>query len=883
VSVKTTCPYCGVGCGIVATKTGERLVEVKGDPDHPANRGKLCSKGTHLGETVGLEGRLLSPMIGDAPVSWNVALDAVADGFRAAIDTYGPDSVAIYGSGQLLTEDYYAANKLMKGFIGSGNIDTNSRLCMASAVAAHIRAFGEDVVPCSYDDIEAADLIILVGSNTAWCHPIIWQRIEAARAARGTKLVVIDPRRTETAAGADLHLPICADGDTALFNGLLAEMQRRGLVDQTYLDAHVDVPDGFWDGLHPLHFRREGDIALCHVDTPLSQPSPLKRRGLEETTGLSETDILSFFDLVAAHPKTLTLFSMGVNQSIGGVDKANAIINFHLATARIGKAGAGPFSITGQPNAMGGREVGGLANTLAAHMGFSAEERAAAQAFWNSPGVAPAPGLKAIDLFRAVNEGKIKAIWIMATNPAVSMPDAGFIRAALRKCPLVIVTDIIADTDTAKLAHIRLPALGWGEKDGTVTNSERVISRQRAIFDAPGETRADWSIIADVARRMGYAGFDWKSNAEVFAEFTAMTRFRNDGQRALIVQTPDDYDGMTPVQWGGASPFSRGRFSHPNGRALLVTVAPVVHQRDPDAPLTLNTGRYRDQWHTMTRTGLSPRLSQHRGEPLLEVNPQDASAYGVTDKGLARVVSSKGDAVFRVCVTDDQRPGDVYVPMHWADQMGSTGRANCAVIGPPDPLSGQPGLKKSPVRIAPVNPDWRGFLATQSKPVIAADVLWTSARVAGGWLIELAGYGAIDAEALLPDGDRIESFDAARGTRRIAMRGIDGSLGAALYITRSGRLPDRDWIAAQLGVEAADAPELLAGRPKAAQADRGPIVCVCFDVGTKTIAEAIASQNLSSVESVGCALNAGTNCGSCRPAIKALIENATIAALIPAG
>jgi assimilatory nitrate reductase catalytic subunit len=311
VSVKTTCPYCGVGCGIVATKTGNRTVEVKGDPDHPANRGKLCSKGTHLAETVGLEGRLLAPMIGGTQVSWDAALDAVADGLRVAIDTYGPDSVAIYGSGQLLTEDYYAANKLMKGFVGSANIDTNSRLCMASAVAAHIRAFGEDVVPCSYDDIDAADLIVLVGSNTAWCHPIIWQRIEAARAARGTKLIVIDPRRTETAAGADLHLAIRADGDTALFNGLLAETQRRGLVDQAYLDDHVDVPDGFWDGL------REG------------------------TTGLSDADIQSFYDLVATHPKTLTLFSMGVNQSVGGVDKANAIINFHLATGRIGKPGAG--------------------------------------------------------------------------------------------------------------------------------------------------------------------------------------------------------------------------------------------------------------------------------------------------------------------------------------------------------------------------------------------------------------------------------------------------------------------------------------------------------------------------------------------------------------
>jgi assimilatory nitrate reductase catalytic subunit len=843
VSVKTTCPYCGVGCGIVATRTAARTVEIKGDPDHPANRGKLCSKGTHLGETVGLEGRLLAPMVGDAPVSWDAALAAVATGFRSAIDTYGPDSVAIYGSGQLLTEDYYAANKLMKGFIGSANIDTNSRLCMASAVAAHIRAFGEDVVPCTYDDIDAADLILLVGSNTAWCHPIIWQRIEAARAARGTKLVVIDPRRTETAAGADLHLAIRSDGDTGLFNRLLGEIRRRGLVDYAYLDAHVDVPDGFWDELSG------------------------------GTTGLSEADIQSFFDLVAAHPKTLTLFSMGVNQSVGGVDKANAIINFHLATGRIGKPGAGPFSITGQPNAMGGREVGGLANTLAAHLSFSDKDRATAQAFWNGPAVAQTAGLKAVDLFRAVDDGRIKAIWIMATNPAVSMPDAGFVRAALAKCPLVIVSDIIADTDTAKLAHIRLPALGWGEKDGTVTNSERVISRQRAIFDAPEQPRADWAIIADVARRMGFEhGFNWKRNSDIFAEFAAMTRFRNDGARALSIPAPSDYEMMKPFQWGGPSPFAQGNFSHPNGRARLIKVEALRETHDPTFPFTLNTGRYRDQWHTMTRTGLSPRLSQHRREPLVEVHPDHAAAIGLGDRLFAKVTSEKGASIFRVHVTTDQRPGDIYAPMHWTDTLGSNGRVNRAVVGLTDPVSGQPGFKNSPVRIEAVHTDWCGFLVTRHKPAFAPSLHWTSARISSGWLIELAGQGAIDVDALLPEGNKIEAFDSARGTRRIAVRADNGVLLAALFITRAGQLPERDWIASQLNESSAVAAELLAGRAMTPQAERGPIVCVCYDVGAQTIMHAIANQNLTSVDAVGCALNAGTNCGSCRPAIQALLK-----------
>ena len=847
MSVKTTCPYCGVGCGVIATKSGDRTVTVKGDPDHPANRGQLCSKGTYLGETVGLEGRLLFPMIGDARVGWDEALATVADGLRAAIDTYGPNSVAIYGSGQLLTEDYYAANKVMKGYIGSANMDTNSRLCMASAVAAHIRAFGEDVVPCSYDDIDAAELIILVGSNTAWCHPIIWQRIEAARAAHGVKLVVIDPRRTETAAGADLRLAIRPDGDTALFNALLAEMRARGLVDEAYLAAHVDTPDGFWE--------------------QLSGAPPA------DATGLSLAVIAQFFDLVAAHPKTLTLFSMGVNQSVGGVDKGNAIINLHLATGRIGKPGAGPFSITGQPNAMGGREVGGLANTLAAHMGFADEDRATVRAYWNSPRIAEQPGLKAIDLFRAVDEGKIKVLWIMATNPAVSMPDAGFVRTAIAKCPLVIVSDMMADTDTAKLAHVRLPALGWGEKDGTVTNSERVISRQRALFDAPGEARADWAIIADVARRMGFAGFDWQSNADVFAEFAAMTQFRNEGKRALSIPTPSDYETMAPHQWGGASPFANGRFSHPGGRARLIAVDPLLNGHDPAYPLTLNTGRYRDQWHTMTRTGLSPRLSQHRREPLLEIHPEDALAYGLSDKGLACVSSDKGEAIFRVHVTQNQRLGDVYVPMHWTDQLTNAGRANRAVIGLPDPISGQPGLKNSPVHIAPVESDWRGFLVTRHKPVFAPSLIWISARVPGGWLTELAGKGSIDAASILPGGAQMEAFDAARGTCRIAVRNAEGGLEAALFITRSGQLPDRDWIAAQLGEGDAATPELLAGRPMIAQPDSGPIVCVCFDVGTKIILKAAADRGLFTVESIGDALSAGTNCGSCRPAIKALLES----------
>ena len=853
-AVRTTCPYCGVGCGVKALAGPDRSVTIKGDEAHPANRGRLCSKGTHLGETVGLEGRLLHPAIGGARTSWNAALDAVASGFSDAVARHGPDSVAFYVSGQLLTEDYYLANKLMKGFIGSANIDTNSRLCMASAVAAHVRAFGEDIVPCSYDDLDEADLIVLVGSNTAWCHPVIWQRIEAARKARGTKLVVIDPRRTETAECADLHLPIRPDGDVALFTALLLAMRERGLIDQDYLDAHVSVPDDFWTS----------------VDRP----------DLAGGTDVAPDLLLRFFDLFAACPRTVTLFSQGANQSVEGTDKGNSIINVHLATGRIGKPGAGPFSITGQPNAMGGREVGGLASMLAAHMDFSAESLDRARRFWNSPTISPAPGLKAVDMFRAVHDGRIKAIWIMGTNPAVSMPDAGFVREALSRCPLVVVSDVIAETDTARHAHILLPALAWGEKDGTVTNSERLISRQRRFFDAPGEARADWDIIAEVGRRMGFAdAFAYDSAAAVFAEYAAQTVFENDGSRLLNLRdwsglNKAAFDALEPRQWGGTAPVASGRFSTPDGRARMVaprfaSTAPA----DPRFPLRLNTGRYRDQWHTMTRTGLSPRLSQHRREPQLEIHPGDAAARGVDDGGLVRVRTPQGQSIYRVHVSDAQRVGEIFVPMHWTDLMSSGGRTGRLPDQAVDPVSGQPGFKDSAADVEAWTPDWRAFLVVRDWVGMPNAIYWTRARLPGGWLVELAGDGAIDVDALLPAGGRIEAFDKGRGTRRIAVRDGEGMLSAALFLTRSGTLPARDWIAAQLGAGDGEGPAaLLAGRPAMPAPDAGPIICVCFDVGMKTILGAIATRNLTSVEGVGAALNAGTNCGSCRPAIARLIE-----------
>lgn len=854
--LRTTCPYCGVGCGVAAVRTGPRAVKIKGDRAHPANAGRLCSKGTHLGETIGLEGRLLSPMIGGMPTSWDEALDLVAHRFSETIARHGTDSVAFYVSGQLLTEDYYVANKLMKGFIGSANIDTNSRLCMSSAVAAHNRAFGEDVVPCSYSDLEEADLIILVGSNTAWCHPVVWQRIEAARAKRGSLLVVIDPRRTETAERADLHLQIRPDGDIALFAGLLATMRSRGLLDEDYLSEHVSEPENFWSDL------------CC--------------RDIAGATGLEPDILAEFYTLFADFPRTVTLFSQGSNQSVCGTDKGNAIINLHLATGRIGKPGAGPFSITGQPNAMGGREVGGLANMLAAHMNFSDEECAAAQDFWQSPTIARKPGLKAVDMFRAVHDGSIKALWIMATNPAVSMPDAGFVREALERCDFLVVSEMIADTDTARFADVRLPALGWGEKDGTVTNSERMISRQRPLFEAPGQARGDWEIISDVARRMGFAdAFSYSTPADVFREYAAQTGFRNEGRRLLDISrwaTIDDdhYDRFEPWQWGGASPFADGRYSTPDGRARLIPVAlPSDVQEDGRFPFRLNSGRYRDHWHTMTRTGLSPKLSRHRSEPLVEIHPDDAVVAGIDEGGLARVATPAGQSVYRVAISPAQRRGELFVPMHWSDAMSNSGRTGRLPLQKVDPVSGQPAFKNSPAAISPVATDWTGFLVALEMPEMGFDGYWTRVRAEHGWLVELAGEGAIDIEALLPEGERIVAQDEARGTLRVAVRNSEGRLKAALFLTRSGKLPPREWLLAQLGsADPAEGTELLAGRAAAPAPDAGPVVCVCFDIGAYTIMRAIRDQALTSVEAVGKALNAGTNCGSCRPAIAKLVEEA---------
>jgi assimilatory nitrate reductase catalytic subunit len=557
---RTTCPYCGVGCGVLAERASDGSISVRGDPDHPANRGRLCSKGTALASTLGLEGRLLEPVVEGATTGWDEALGEVAARLSACIAGHGPDSVALYVSGQLLTEDYYVANKLAKGFIGTANIDTNSRLCMASSVAGHLRAFGEDVVPVDYTDLEQADLVVLAGSNLAWCHPVLMQRIRAARAGRGTRLVVIDPRRTATCEDADLHLPLRSGTDVMLFNGLLAWLAETGHVDAPFVASHTS---GLEQALEAAR-AASSDIAAT-----------------AQACGLDAALVERFFLLFAAHQRVVTLFSQGVNQSSAGTDKVNAIINCHLVTGRIGKPGTGPFSIIGQPNAMGGREVGGLATQLAAHLSLAHPgHRAAVQAFWGSPRIAGRPGLKAVELFEAIDAGRVKAVWIMATNPVVSLPDADLVRRALARCPLVIVSDCVASNDTLPFAHIRLPAAAWAEKDGTVTNSDRHVSRQRAFLPLPGSARPDWWIITQVARRMGFAGgFGYEGPEAIFDEFARLTALSRHFGRMLDLTAlaglgRDGYDAMPVTQWPAPArvsrPFADGRFATADGRARFV-------------------------------------------------------------------------------------------------------------------------------------------------------------------------------------------------------------------------------------------------------------------------------------------------------------------------
>lgn len=877
--VKTTCPYCGVGCGVIASLNEEGGVVVKADPDHPSNYGRLCSKGSALADTIGYDGRLLYPEVYGDTENWPNALNLVADKLSSAIRNHGPDSVAFYVSGQLLTEDYYVANKLMKGFIGNGNIDTNSRLCMSSAVAGYKRAFGSDTVPCSYEDLERAKLIVITGSNMAWCHPVLFQRIKKAKKENPDMMVVvIDPRQTASCDIADLHLAIKPGTDLDFFNGLLVHLDNEGETSQDYVDAYTE---GVVEALAEAK-KQSADIA-----------------SVSKLCGLDAEQVEKFYRLFARTERVVTVFSQGINQSSFGTDRVNAIINCHLLTGRIGRPGMGPFSLTGQPNAMGGREVGGLANQLAAHMAIdNKEHQKLVQEFWQSPYIAEEEGLKAVDLFQAVHDGKIKVLWIMATNPAVSMPDSDFVREALKKCDFVVVSDCMRKTDTTAFAHVLLPSQTWGERDGTVTNSERRISRQRSFLPIPGDAKPDWWMIAEVGRRMGFADrFQYDEPRDVFKEHAALSGYQNDGQRDFDISffseiSYQDYDDLEPIQWpvnkssedGTARMFADGQFFTPSKKSQLIAVKSQqpVSTLSAEYPLVLNTGRIRDQWHTMTRTGKSSTLSAHIIEPFVEIHPQDATQFNIENKALVRVSSDKGSIVVRADISETQQKGSVFVPMHWNNQYSSKATIDALVSSNVDPISGQPEFKFSSVNVKPYAAAWYGFLLSRRKLDIEHAEYWALSKARGLWRYELAGNETAEnwsdcARSLLctesDDVNWIEYFDQASQRYRAA-RIENNHLESCIFIGPDTGLPERDWLLKLFDsekLEDNDRISLLTGKPANEKEDAGRVICACFAVGLNTIKRAIAENNLTTAEEIGEILKAGTNCGSCVPELKKIL------------
>ncbi|MBR1123764.1 molybdopterin-dependent oxidoreductase [Bradyrhizobium lablabi] len=872
----TTCPYCGVGCGVLATPDGSGGAAIAGDPEHPANFGRLCSKGSALGETLRLEDRLLYPMIRCSKgtleqVAWSDALDHVAHRFQHIVARDGPGAVAFYLSGQLLTEDYYVANKLMKGFVGSANVDTNSRLCMSSSVAGHRRAFGADTVPGCYEDLDEADLLVFVGSNAAWCHPVLFQRMLANKQKRGARMVVIDPRRTDTAGDADLFLGLKPGTDSALFAGLLAYLADNGLLDHDFIARHTS---GFDETL-----ARAKSMAGSVAATALA-------------TGLAEQDVAVFFQMFANTPRVVTLYSQGVNQSAQGTDKVNAIVNCHLATGRIGKTGASPFSLTGQPNAMGGREVGGLANQLAAHMAFTPPDIDRVRRFWKAPRIATHEGLKAVQMFQAIARGEIKALWVMGTNPAVSLPDADGVREALKKLDLFVISENVRSNDTVNAgAHVLLPALAWGEKSGTVTNSERRISRQRAFLPAPGEARPDWWILSEVAKRLGFgAAFDFKSAADIFREHAALSAFENNGNRdfdigALKAVSDEGFDLMAPVQWpirAGEQPQARffsegGFFSNDRlGRFVAPEMPSLRTETSASRPLRLNTGRIRDQWHTMTRTGLSPRLGAHLPEPFVEVHPDDALRFGVSDGSFARVTTDYGQCTLKVVVSERQQRGMLFAPIHWSEANATSARVGALVAPFTDPFSGQPENKATPASIAPYEYVFSGFVLSRTPLELPAHAWWARVAVTGGH-----GYLFADNADLLgwqdwlraSCGDDIAEFrDFGGGVYRGASFAGE-RIETCLFIGPAHDAGDWNVVKGLFASDALSSEQrrmLLSGKSTDGLASAGPIVCACFGVGRTTICDTIASGACTPAE-IGAKLKAGTNCGSCIPELKRLI------------
>src|SRR5262245_35200671 len=692
---RTLCPYCGVGCGLLVQVDAGAVKRVKGDPEHPSSLGDVCAKAVHLPPALRTPDRLLYPQLRTrrdtdlARAPWELAVRFVAERLRETVASHGPDAVALYGSGQLLTEEYYLASKLAKGFLGTNNFDTNSRLCMASAAVGYARSLGSDGPPGAYDDIEAADCFLLIGTNTADCHPVTWKRIRKRKLAAPDEVsvIVVDPRWTETADIADLHLPIRPGTDIALLNAMLHVLWKDGLIDRAFLEA-----------------RTRG---WSEVEGVVARYSPQRSAAL---TGLSADIIVATARRFGRARAAMTLWSMGINQSHVGTDKNAAILNLHLATGQIARPGAGPFSLTGQPNAMGGRETGGLADLLPGYRQVvDPAARALVERHWGVPPgrIAPRPGRSALDIFEGLLTGSVRAIWILCTNPAASMPDLDLVEKALRQAELVIVQDAYHPTETTRFADVLLPAAQWPEKDGVMTNSERRLTYLRKLVEPPGEALPDATIIVRVARELGFKeGFPYDGTAEIFDEFAALT-----------AGTVCDCSGVNhtrlleegPLQWpvphathrGTPGLYRDGRFPTADGRARLLAVEhdPLVEPVDAEYPLTLTTGRVRDHWHTLTRTAGSPALMARTREPMLEVNLRDARRAGIHEGDFVEITSRRGKAVAQARVGETIREGTCFLPFHWGRRWGFYKAANNLTLSARDALSHQPELKACAVRI----------------------------------------------------------------------------------------------------------------------------------------------------------------------------------------
>ncbi|WP_394129974.1 molybdopterin-dependent oxidoreductase [Shewanella maritima] len=922
-SVETSCAYCGVGCGITIDTNSAKQTQLStnidglggaqpqffgltGTQQHPSNFGHLCAKGESLLQTLVTPNVLRFPRLASGkPISWEDAISTISQRFQAFINQYGSDSVAIYLSGQLLTEDYYVANKFAKGFLKTANVDTNSRLCMSSAVSAHLRAFGEDVVAGCYQDLELADVVVLVGSNAAWTHPVLFQRLLAARSKRGTKIVVIDPMLTATAKQADLHLAINPGADLDLFNHLLLHIEQTGQSDTNYIQSNTQ---GFTRVIEQLKLQYHSD-------------------NLGESSGISTEKLTAFFELFCSSQRVVTASCQGVNQSITGTSTTNAIINCHLARGQVGQVGSGFLSLTGQPNAMGGREVGGLATQLASHMGFSKSETQLLADFWQTDSVANHKGLTAVDMFDAVANGKIKAIWILGTNPVASLPDSHKVKQALNDCPFVVVSDITADSDTAKTADILLPALGWSQKDGTVTNSERTISRQRQFNHVSGDAKPDWWAIAQVAQHMGFNGFEFQNSYQVFNEHAQLSarvkstfpniQFDLTGLENI---TEQEYDQLLPTQWpindvsqiGQQSTriYTNGKFSTVTDKAQFINTVTVERELDkPSLPLglqnlstqeiILNSGRSRDQWHTMTRTGHVAKLRAHQPEPYLYLSAETMANTGLYENQLIRcqqtdsvinqtsiqttrqtVENASSDLttgfVARVKMDSHLKLGHGWSNMHWSEQFSPNAGVNKSISSITDPLSMQPAFKNQKVSLYDANINLQGMIFGDCEPQFIP-AYWVQHALTDG-LCRHVGFAENQSSQLNGKGQQLSwTYDLESGQRIDISCLIDTKRLSSLQILSKQSVKVALEAVNQLIGQTFDS-QLLKTLQQLLNAGDSPLVCACTGVTEKQIIQSL-QHNLTSElvkqaheqptlgqvqDAMQQQLGCGRQCGSCQ-------------------